>query len=87
MLQGPAEPVELSDQELVTAAAGDHQRLVQSGAPDEFAGRLVDVDPPARVSLDDPYDVARLLGSLREAGAQDQAAALASRAAAFVRLS
>jgi hypothetical protein len=38
----------------------------------------------AHASLDDPYGVARLLDSLREAGAREQAAALAGRAAAHV---
>jgi len=36
-------------------------------------------DPDARVSLDDPGGVAALLGGLREAGADEQAAALAAR--------
>ena len=36
------------------------------------------------VALDDPADVGRLLDSLREAGADEQAAALAARAAAHV---
>ena len=40
----------------------------------------------AHAPLDDPYDVARLLGSLREAGADEQAAALADRAAAHAPL-
>ena len=34
----------------------------------------------------EPYSVARLLGSLREAGAREQATALAERAAAHVPL-
>ena len=38
----------------------------------------------AHAALDNPADVARLLDSLREAGADEQAAALASRAAAHV---
>jgi len=38
-------------------------------------------DPAAHVALDDPDGVAILLYSLREAGARDQAAALAGRAA------
>ena len=40
----------------------------------------------AHVSVDDPYAVARLLGNLREAGAHEQATALAERAAAHVSL-
>ena len=36
-------------------------------------------DPAAHVSLDDPYAVAGLLDSLREAGAEQQAAALLAR--------
>ena len=40
----------------------------------------------ARMSLDDPRAVAWMLGSLRRAGARDQAAALAARAAARVPL-
>ena len=48
--------------------------------------RAADRDPAAHVSLDDPDAVARLLDSLREAGAQEQATALADRAAAHVSL-
>ena len=44
------------------------------------------VIPPPTSALDDPGAVARLLDSLREAGAQEQAAALADRAAAHVPL-
>ena len=49
------------------------------------AGRLYHEDPE-HVALNDPWGMARLLDSLREAGAHDQAAALASRAAAHAHL-
>ncbi len=42
--------------------------------------------PPPRVSLDNPDGVARLLDSLRAAGAAEQATELATRAAAGVSL-
>ena len=44
------------------------------------AGRLYHEDPE-HVALNDPWGMARLLDSLRRAGAHDQAAALAARAA------
>ena len=43
-------------------------------------------DPPPTLALDDPGGVALLLDSLREAGADEQAAALAARAAAHAAL-
>jgi hypothetical protein len=43
-------------------------------------------DPAAHAPLDDPRGVARLLDALRRAGAREQAAALAGRAAAGVSL-
>jgi hypothetical protein len=43
-------------------------------------------DPAAHVALDDPDGVARLLDSLRQADAHEQAAALAARAAAHAPL-
>jgi hypothetical protein len=47
---------------------------------------LLDRDPAAHVSLDDPDKVAALLGALGEAGADGQVAALAHRAAAQASL-
>ena len=43
------------------------------------ATALLRRDPAAHVALDDPYAVASLLGSLRAAGPQQQATALADR--------
>ena len=43
------------------------------------AAALLARDPAAHVTLDHPYAVARLPDSLREAGAHEQAAALAAR--------
>ena len=76
----------------------DLARLLDSlraaGVPEQ-AAVLLRRDPAAHVSLDDPSAVARLLDSLREAGSlfrlraagvQEQAAALAERAAAHVPL-
>ena len=47
---------------------------------------LLDRDPAARVSLDNPRDVAHLLDGLGAAGAQEQVTTLAARAAAHVPL-
>ena len=51
-----------------------------------LAGPLLRRDPAAHVALDNPGAVAMLLGRLPEAGAQEQATALAERAAAHVAL-
>ena len=48
---------------------------------DDAARTLLDRDPAAQVSLDDPEGVAKLLQALREAGADDAARTLADRAA------
>jgi hypothetical protein len=55
--------------------AGDPAALDHSGAVVKLLAR----DPAAHAALDNPSDVARLLGSLRGAGARQQAAALLAR--------
>ena len=44
MLQGTAEPAELSDHELVDAPVGRQQSLVQFEAAGQLAGGLIDED-------------------------------------------
>ena len=58
---------------------------VEAGA-DDAARTLLDRDPAAQASLDDPGGVAWLLEALRGAGADDAARALAARAAAQASL-
>ena len=54
---------------------------LQAAGADEQAAALLARDPAAHVSLDNPVAVVRLLASLREMGAREQADALAQRAA------
>jgi hypothetical protein len=55
------------------------RKLRPADAQDQVTAML-DRDPAACVSLDDPGGVARLLGSLWEVGAEKQVTALADRA-------
>ena len=52
----------------------------------EQAAVLLARDPANLVAVDNPDGVAKLLGSLREAGAQEQVTALADRAANQISL-
>jgi hypothetical protein len=72
----------------IAAAYGNLRAVLYLANPPQYL--RADVGPvrwaAAHVSLDDPGAVAALLGGLREAGAEQQAAALADRAAAHVSL-
>ncbi|CAM5416926.1 hypothetical protein GCM10010329_79630 [Streptomyces spiroverticillatus] len=54
-------------------------RLLREAGAREPVTALLARDPATQVSLDDPYNVAGLLGELREAGAQEQLTALTER--------
>jgi hypothetical protein len=53
-------------------------KINEAGAQEQVAALLAR-DLAVHAPLDDPYDLARLLGSLREAGAHEQATALTGR--------
>ena len=57
----------------------------RAGAQEQITALLAR-DPAAHAPLDDPYAVTALLGSLRDAGAQEQITALADRAVAHAPL-
>ena len=57
----------------------------EAGAP-ELVAALLRRNPGAHASVENPGDVARLLGWLRQAGTEGQVTALAGRAAAHVSL-